>query len=411
MVSVLFVDDNASGLRNMRETFDRPTLQWDAAFLPGPGAALEIMEERPVDAVVASSRLVGMTTAEFFRLTKSIYPQTARIALSDPADRGAMLSTLPVANQSLTRACGPEVMARVVDKTSRLQADLFSPAVRRLVAAMGPVPSLPDNLLALDMALADEDCSLGDVADIIARDVALVGKVLTLVNSSFFGLRTRVYDVRQAVAYLGIETLRDFAMASEAFGALAKNPRLSDRWLAAVNNHSMAVADVAGRLVRTSAAQCGANVAGMLHDIGELVVAQYDPGLLEAVAWDLRDGCPVETAEMEHIGMTVPVIGGHLLSVWGIGNHVVEAVTYQREERPGPQREADLADVVHVADYAAVRMVAPIDLTDEGGPTPGTRGLPWVCPSGQTEVGMGYLERVGLLGAINSLRRGTVGAH
>lgn len=257
MVSVLFVDDNIDGLRLLRETFAQAGSSWETSFVAGPGLALEKMEGAPVDAVVASTRLSGMSTAEFFKLTKSAYPRTARIALSDPGDRGAMLSALPVVNQCLSKACGPEVLARVVDKTTKLQDLLFNPATRRVLSGIGPLPSLPSNLLALDTALSDEECSLGHVADVISRDVALVAKVLKLVNSSFFGLRSQVNDVRQAVAYLGVETLRDFAMASEAFSAFTKNPAVSDSWLASFNAHAISVADIAGRLVRTTLAQCG----------------------------------------------------------------------------------------------------------------------------------------------------------
>lgn len=399
MVSVLFVDDSATGLKVMRDSFDGPALGWDVDFAPSPGAALELMDDSPVNAVVASSRLMGMSTADFFRLTKATYPETARIALSDPGDRGGMLSALPVANQCLSKACDPEVLARVVEKTSRLQKELFNADTRRVVADMGPLPSLPENLMALDNALSDDNCSLGDVADIISRDVALVAKVLTLVNSSFFGLRTQIADIRQAVAYLGIETLRDFAMASEAFGTFAKNPLLSESWLAAFNNHAMSVADIAGRLVRTSAAQCGASVAGMLHDIGELVVAQQDPAVLDAVAEDITRGVRADDAEHRHIGLSVPIIGAYLLSEWGMGHYIVEAIAYQREERPGPHRDPELSDVLHAADYAAMRTAVPIDLTS---PTPGAgKRVPWTCPSARAEIAPEHLERVGLLGALH----------
>lgn len=405
MVSVLFVDDNIDGLRLLRETFAQAGSSWETSFVAGPGLALEKMEGAPVDAVVASTRLSGMSTAEFFKLTKSAYPRTARIALSDPGDRGAMLSALPVVNQCLSKACGPEVLARVVDKTTKLQDLLFNPATRRVLSGIGPLPSLPSNLLALDTALSDEECSLGHVADVISRDVALVAKVLKLVNSSFFGLRSQVNDVRQAVAYLGVETLRDFAMASEAFSAFTKNPAVSDSWLASFNAHAISVADIAGRLVRTTLAQCGASVAGMLHDIGELVVAQRDPALLQAVAADVENGCPADEAETRHIGTTVPVIGGYLLSVWGVGHHIVEAVTYQRDERAGPPRDPELADVLRAADYTATRSIVTLD-PPTASATGASAGHYWTCQSGRAELDAGYMERVGLLSALNVYDRG-----
>ena len=84
MVSVLFVDDTEVGLRSLRDTFSIGAESWDTAFVPGAHGALYMMGERPVDAVVASARLSGMSTADFLRLTKLRYPRIARIALSNP---------------------------------------------------------------------------------------------------------------------------------------------------------------------------------------------------------------------------------------------------------------------------------------------------------------------------------------
>jgi DNA-binding NarL/FixJ family response regulator len=92
------------------------------------------MAERPVDAVVASTRLSGVSAANFLRMAKVQFPKTARIALSNPGDRGAMLSALPVANQCLSKACGPLVLASAVEHTTKLQRRLFSEATQRMVA-------------------------------------------------------------------------------------------------------------------------------------------------------------------------------------------------------------------------------------------------------------------------------------
>lgn len=224
MVSVLFVDDTEVGLRSLRDTFSIGAESWDTAFVPGADVALYMMGERPVDAVVASARLSGMSTADFLRLTKLRYPRIARIASSNPGDRGAMLSTLPVANQCLSKSCGIDVLARAVEHTTQLQGMLFSEATQGLVDEVGALPSLPANLMAVDAALSNENSSLGQIADIMSGDVAMVAKVLQLVNSSFFGLRAEIRDLRQAVAYLGVETLRDFALAS-AVSALSPPAR------------------------------------------------------------------------------------------------------------------------------------------------------------------------------------------
>ncbi|HTW09248.1 MAG TPA: HDOD domain-containing protein [Acidimicrobiales bacterium] len=413
MVSVLFVDDDAACLRAMRDAYGNEPHGWDTQFVHGAGAALDAMAERPVDAVVTSARLTGIGAASLLRLTKQQHPRTARIALSSPGDRSAMLRALPVANQCLSRACGPEVLTKVVERTTRLQGKLYSEATQRLAGEVGVLPSLPSSLVALDAALSNEDCSLAQIAEIMSADVAMVAKVLQLVNSSFFGLRTEIRDLRQAVAYLGIETLRDFALAGAVFRAFRPSPLLPDEWLNTFNAHALSVADTATRLVRTSLAQCEASVAGMLHGIGELVVAERAPAKLLDIALEVSAGARCDEAEARHIGTTYPVIGGYLLSQWGMGYHIVEAITCQRDVWAGPAHDPDLSDVVRVADLVVGseagpspdRELAELAEIDLAGPRPAD----WVCLASQSDdLEDSYLESVGLLGAVRVLSGGLV---
>jgi len=410
MVSVLFVDDNQASLHALREAFGKCGDSWETAFVPGGDVALHVMAERPVDAVVASTPLSGMSAASFLRLTKLQHPRTARIALASPGDKGAQLSTLPVANQCLSKACGVAVLAQAVEHTTSLQRRLFSEATQKMVAQVGALPSLPSTMAAVDAALSEDNCSLTHIADVMSSDVAMVAKILQLVNSSFFGLRTEIRDLRQAVAYLGIEALRDFALAGSMFRAFTPSPLLPDEWLASFNNHALSVADAMTQLVRTSAAKCEANVAGTLHDIGELVVAERMPEVLIEVANEVAAGADPDEAEIRRMGTTYPVIGGHLLSLWGMGYNVVEAITCQRDKWAGAPRDHQLVDIVRVADYLAGTTSADERervLAARGGALPDGRPVPSVCPASTwIDVDDDYLERVGLLSEVRLHSKG-----
>ena len=410
MVAVLFVEDDAACLRALKETYS--SCAEETLFVRDAGAALDTMAERQVDAVVASARLCGLGTPSFLRLTKQHYPRTARIALSNPGDRAAMLRTAPVANQCLSRTCGPEVLWRVVERTTALHGKLFSEATEKLAAEVGTLPSLPASLIALDAALSNDECSLAQIADIVARDVAMAAKVLQLVNSPFFGLRSEIRDLRQAVAYLGIETLRDFALAGAVFRAFTPSSLLPDGWLESFNAHALAVADASAHLVRTSLAQCEASMAGMLHGIGELVVAERSPNKLLAIGVEVAAGASPDDAETRHIGTTYPIIGGYLLSEFGMGYPIVEAVTCQRDLWEGAPRDPELADVVRVGDYLAAqeRMAARYEEEFVNLALQATSPDDWVCPSSQVlELDEAAQERVGLLGAVRVYRQGLVG--
>lgn len=353
MVSVLFVDDDVDGLAALRKAYGRAFGDWEVCFADSPDAALRTVCDRGVDAVVASARMARTSTARFLRLVKDGAPAVARVVLTEPGDRSARLSALPVVNQCVSKACGSEVLARVIERTADLGARIHSPGTRAFVAEIGSLPSLPDNLTALDTALADEDCSLAQIAGIVGADVAMTAKILQLVNSSFFGLRAQVCDLRHAVAYLGVETLRDFAVAGSAFRAFTPSPLLSASWMGTFVEHSAQVGERCGGMAHTGPARCEATVAGMLHNVGELVLAERAPGRLQAIASELAEGASPDEAELKHLGTTLPLVGATLLSDWGIGYHIVEAVARQRQACAGPPRSPELADIVGVADRTA----------------------------------------------------------
>jgi HD-like signal output (HDOD) protein len=263
------------------------------------------------------------------------------------------MRSLPVAHQCLAKKGPPEVLVRTIQRAAELQALLYSETTRRMLGQVGDLPSLPANLVALDAVLCNEEASLGDVARIVTRDVAMSAKVLQLVNSPFFGLRSSIRDLRQAVSYLGVETLRALTITTEVFRAFKPSELLPGDWMERFSEHSLDVADIAGRLVRTSTAQYEASVAGLLHDVGELVVADRAPEKLCAVLAEVSGGRPPDEAETESLGATYPVLGGCLLSLWGMNYRVVEAVTRHREHWGGAQRDPELPDAVHVADALA----------------------------------------------------------
>jgi HD-like signal output (HDOD) protein len=348
------------------------------------------------------------------------------------------MRSLPVAHQCLTKPFEADVLIQVVERATELQSLLNSAATRRMLGQVGDLPSLPANLAALDAALCDEEASLGDVAKIVTRDVAMSAKVLQLVNSSFVGLRSTVRDLRQAVAYLGVETLRSLTITTEVFRVFNPSELLLGDWMERFNEHSLEVAEIAGRLVRTSTAQYEASVAGLLHDVGELVVADRAPTKLVEILSQVSAGRPSAEAETELLGATFPIVGGCLLSLWGMNYRVVEAVTRHREHWEGRQRDPELADAVHVADALTSTGLAPRHdhaagpdrpagerpqqegyLGGEAGPAGGAIGLATVdkpgfesadvCePRHMVDLSDDYLERVGLLGAVRMFRSGSL---
>ena len=396
MVSVLFVGDKEDGLDRLLTAWRSLGQGIEPRYATGAEDALALMEREPVDAVVASADLRGIGTTGLFGVTKTSHPSTTRIAVLPPGDKAAQQRSLAVANYTMPDNCEAHELTAVIKRASSVQRLLFDDATVRLVGNLGGLPSLPANLRALDDALSNEECSLAEAAAIIQSDVAMSSKILTIVNSSFFGLRGEISDLHNAVVFLGVEVLRDFALTSAAFRAFAPSPMLPVDWLAKFNEHAKAVADIAGRLVHTSYASAEASVVGMLHGVGELVLAERSPADLAAVNGRVAAGEDPSEVELSVLGTTLPRISGYLLATWGMNYRLVEAITTYRDHRASQDREPDLVDVLHAADALAERRL-------DTNPDPASTERSWICQAARhIDVSQDYLAKAGLLGLARS---------
>ena len=241
MVSVLFVDDNLAGLEILRERFGGCNDSWQMAFVPrakrparyGGQGGRRPGGQQPPHRHDGRPAVPGQQVGA---------PPGGALGSSEPNDRGAMLSTLPVANKCLSNVCGTEILNLTVEHTTKLQAKLYSDATRKMVADMGGLPSLPATLSAMDEALADESTSLGQVADIISGDVAMAARARQLVNSSSTACGPRCGTSAKRLPFWALKPCAKWPWPGPAFRAFTPSSLLPPDWLASFNSHSLVVA-------------------------------------------------------------------------------------------------------------------------------------------------------------------------
>src|ERR1019366_4362047 len=113
--------------------------------------------------------------------------------------------------------CNAAELQATIERVCTLQDILSTPEIRRVVGAVGELPSLSSTYTSLTQAVRNPNTSMTQVSDIIEQDVAMAAKVLQLVNSAFYGLAQNVTSLQSAVSYLGMETIKNLALASETF--------------------------------------------------------------------------------------------------------------------------------------------------------------------------------------------------
>ncbi|NDY41811.1 HDOD domain-containing protein [Dissulfurirhabdus thermomarina] len=241
--------------------------------------------------------------------------------------------------------------------------------VRERLQKAPDLPALPQTVSRLLEALRDPDVRVEALSEEIAFDQALAARILRLVNSSFYGLPNRVADLRQAVVVLGLQTVQNVVLSislADAFRGIASRDFPPEPfWV-----HTIAAGLVSQRLAARAALPEAndAFVAGLLHDIGKLLLLRLFPegfaGVLQAARAEDRFIREVEKRAFTvgHAGL-----GGWLAAEWRLPEGIVHGIRYHHA--PG-KSEHPFAAVVHVAD-ALVRafgvgsggtdLVPPID--------------------------------------------------
>jgi HD-like signal output (HDOD) protein len=257
-----------------------------------------------------------------------------------------------------------------MDQTS----DLLTPEpLRKLLANMQTLPSLPSVYRELMDILHADNASVEQAARIIAKDVGMVTKVLQVVNSPLYGLRGRVSNPTQAVALLGLNSLKSLALSTKVFAQFDQK-KLPFFSLESLWQHGMTTAIHARAIAKEEAAEQAmaedAFTAGLLHDVGTLVLASNLPHQYRDMLAIMQDqGLSEWVAEREVFGATHADVGGYLLGQWSLSQTIVDAVAYHHEPSCCPASYSIALAAVHVANAAeeeaqAMDMGEPVHLMD-----------------------------------------------
>jgi len=349
MRRVLFVDDEPNILEGLRNLLHRQRRKWEMLFVQSGREALEVLAREPVDVIVTDMCMPEMDGATLLKKAQELSPRSVRIVLSGHSELEAVMRAVPVAHQFLCKPCEPAVLESAVERACNLQSLMNEEGVRRIVGRVGNLPSLPRVYSRLTTALSKDTVSASDIARILKQDMAICAKVLQMVNSAFFRLQRTISGIEEAVAYLGFNTIRQIVLAVEVFRN--SHPQIQPKIsLEALQAHALLVADLASNLYAEKRGKEDAFVAGLLHDIGKLVLAIGLPAHFDKTIAEMKDrDCPMYIAEQRVSGVTHAEVGGYLLGLWGLPYPIVEAVASHHMPSRVDAKEFGILASTHIA--------------------------------------------------------------
>ena len=221
-----------------------------------------------------------------------------------------------------------------------------------LLRQVRDLPALPAAVLRVMQLTDDPKASAADVARAMASDQALALRVLKLANSAFYGASRRISTVSEAVVILGMRTTRNLVMATGCQDMLEVSVGGYAMPRGALWRHSLACGSAAQALAIRAKYRATeeAFVAGLLHDIGKVVLNMYLKEQFVKVLIRAAGGkITYVEAEREILGFDHAEAGARLLERWNLPANLVSAVRYHH--RPLQDEPKSLLPcIVHVAD-------------------------------------------------------------
>ena len=387
---ILFVDDETTLIRVLKMGLRHMAGEWDTYFAESGEQGLAMIQEQAFDVIVTDMRMSGINGAQLLNHVHRRHPQTVRIIMSGYSDLRDVVDCVGLTHQFLAKPCTLENLKSCLKKVIGVKQQLGNEKLRELTAGMANLPTLPELYLSIAEVLQSPSSSIQRIGDIAAKDPALSAKLLQLSNSAFFGFSHQVVSVTEAVQLLGVGILQSLSLAVPLFSAFEpkKCPHFSIEQLW---QHAAETAAIGRRIAAQH--QAGnefaeyAFAAGILHDIGKLILAdQHSEPYNEIIQEANAARVPVVDVEQKHLHATHAEVGGYLLALWGLPVPLVEAVAcHHHPERCG-NNSLCVAGMVHIAN----------SLQHELSAWPGKILTP---------VDAAYLQRIGLSQAYENWRR------
>lgn len=205
----------------------------------------------------------------------------------------------------------------------------------KLIVLVEKMPAFPKSVQQVMQLTSDINASAKDIVRVIECDPVMTVRILKAINSSFYGLPQKITSVQKAVVHIGMNTIKNIALGVAAMGMLNANNKANFN----TSNfllHSLTTAAISKMLaerIGLTSAQCSdCFVAGLLHDFGKVVFAEFIADEFKlALEKSKEQHLSLHQTELEFIGLNHSQAGRILAEKWELPDSMCDAIAHHHD--------------------------------------------------------------------------------
>ena len=342
-MQVLLIDNEHHQLDSVKKSLSDSNCQ--LTCVDSVVAVIETLVKKRFDLIISPYTLPQANGEKLLKKIKEKFPSLIRLLILN--EESVSLNKMNnLAHYVFQQSDDLSQIRTTIEDLTDCKKSISKKSIVNAIASVKTLPSPPKVYMQLNALLKEANVDSQKISDIISQDPALAAKVLQFSNNSFKVKGKSIQSISDAITKMGVDALCCIVMTAELFSYEPDIPGFS---LAKEQLHSLAMAKLASSMVKPELRQ-EAMIAGLLHDIGKLVLYEMNSELTKKFMKNRFDSLDNTSLEKKVFGSDHCHVGGYLLHLWSFPYAIIEAVVLHHTPEKLMKKSFGVAQAVFLAD-------------------------------------------------------------
>jgi len=340
---ILLVDSPTHELAQVKHSFQQSG--WQVATVHNAFAAIDALAKTKFDILISLLTLPKVNGVDLLKAVADKFPSIVRVLINDGAETQAKSKLAENSHLLYDLPLDIDKVNSAIARLSASKSAITKDAIVKAVANVKTLPSPPKVYMQLNAMLKHSNTDSQKISEVIAQDPALAAKVLQFSNNALMSKGKSLTSIADAITKMGVDTLCCIVMTAELF---SYEPDIQDFSIVQEQLHGLSTARLAASMVKPELKQ-QAMLAGLLHDIGKLVLYEMDPKLTQEFFKQKSAKRDNILLEGKIFGTNHAHIGGYLLHIWSFSYALIEALVLHHSPEKLLKKSFGVAQAVYAA--------------------------------------------------------------